>query len=246
MDHGLDIGADVESYDNLNWEDIRDVIKKGRRLGDDKLSLLLPYLRAAEPELTKSLEYLGEAERIGEALFDFYIPPVYSFGTYDNAELMTRLQLHDIYFLMTNHGSSKIGFTARPKRMDRYLVLRKAEGLPFLLAHEFSLSPDEVDQRGTDEHRHLYSGICVPAPDIVVVHLRSLKYRNFRILVLQEHEKSSFRVIELHIPKNGLRTLEASKKKRALIGPYQAQRINTDIPARAQIIEYLDKIGLEV
>lgn len=246
LDHSLDIGVDSEAFDNLNWEDIRDVIKKGRRLGEQKLVLLLSYLRAKEPELTKSLDTLGEAERIGEALFDFYIPPIYTFGTYDNAELMSRLNLHDIYFMMTKHGSSKIGFTASPKRMDRYLSLRKAEGLPFLLAHEFSLSPDGVDQRGTDEQRNLYSGICVPAPDVVVIQLRSVKFRNFRTLVLREHDKSAFQVVELHIPKNGIRTLQESKKKRALIGPYQAQRIEKDIKIRAQVTEYLDKIGIGI
>lgn len=244
LECAIEQNLDSVGYDHFNWEDIRDVMKKGRWLGDEKAALLQTYLEVEEPDLMRSLDQTEFIERIGDAFSDFYIPEIFQPGTWDNAELRARLKLHDAYMFQTDHGSSKPTFASRPKSVDRYLILREAEGLPFLIAHEFSLIADERARRSSDEMTNLYGGFCLPTPDYVVVHSRSLKYRNFRFLVLKQHDQKQFQVSEIHIPKSGKRTLNAGKRPRSLIGPYKAFRLTRHSEHFEFLEEYLDKIGI--
>lgn len=56
-----DTDVDVDALDRLNWEDVRDVVKKGRRLGDSKLNVLVRYLRLVDKS---SFSYIGIRSKI--------------------------------------------------------------------------------------------------------------------------------------------------------------------------------------
>lgn len=235
---------DRKVFDDFNWEDIRDVLKKGRWLGDEKLDALVTYLTEKEAELCRSLDMLGVIERLGEAFTDFYVPPPFSSGTYAGSEIRQRLKLHDVYRLATDHGSPKpmtFGPTF-PKDVDRFLVLREAEGFPFLLSHEFSIPSNDRARHTGDWMSNLYGGFCLPAPDFVIIHSRGVKYRNFRTLAFREEEHHTFSVLELHMPKITKRVKSLSGRERSFVGPYRAYRLQDNSKTIQLIEEYIDMI----
>jgi hypothetical protein len=206
------------------------------------------YLKEKEEELCRSLEMLGAIERLGEAFTDFYVPPPFSSGTYAGSEIRQRLKLHDVYRLATDHGSSKpmtFGPTF-PKDVDRFLVLREADGFPFLLSHEFSIPSEERARRTGDWMTNLYGGFCLPAPDFVIIHSRGVKYRNFRTLAFREEEQQTFSVLELHMPKITKRAKTLNTRERSFIGPYRAYRLSENNKTRLLIEDYIDNVGYNI
>lgn len=160
------------------WDVVRDIVTKGRRVSDKMLELLIDYLKEVEPEQVRRFDGMGAIQSIGEALCDFYLSKnPGADDAYSGA--LVRQKASGLYIASIDPPNGRIGWRSdAPLRASRILSMYPMDGYDFLVCHQFNLCLD-----GSEFPLQLYYGLGLIHGPNVMLHLRQARYNLPRCFV---------------------------------------------------------------